>query len=79
MTDTPGKPADDPVALLPGRLSAMPDTEELAAYCNCSPRHINRMRDGNLMPQPIRLGRLIRWRREDIEKWVAQGCKPVRK
>lgn len=29
---------------------------------------------GRLGPMPIRLGRAVRWRKEEIESWVAEGC-----
>jgi predicted DNA-binding transcriptional regulator AlpA len=31
------------------------------------------------MPAPVKLGALIRWRRTDIDAWVADGCKPIRR
>ncbi len=28
---------------------------------------------GRLGPLPVRLGRLVRWRRDELEEWVAAG------
>ncbi len=44
----------------------------------CSTRHVRRLYDSGMMPAPIKLGALIRFRRADIEAWIAGGCKPVR-
>ena len=27
-------------------------------------------------PQPIRLGRCVRWRLAEIRNWIADGCRP---
>ncbi len=32
---------------------------------------------GRLGPRPVRLGRLVRWSRQELEDWIAAGC-PVR-
>ena len=29
-------------------------------------------------PQPVRIGRSVRWRRGDIARWVADGCPSCR-
>ena len=44
----------------------------------CSIRHVRRLYDSGKMPAPIKLGALIRFRRAEIEAWIAGGCKPVR-
>jgi excisionase family DNA binding protein len=33
-------------------------------------------RTGRLGPRSVRLGRLVRWHRQQIEQWAAQGCPP---
>lgn len=27
-------------------------------------------------PQPVRVGGAVRWRRADLERWIAAGCPP---
>ena len=54
------------------------DVDDLAAWLTCSPRHIYRMTDAGKLPAPIRLGALVRWRRADIENWLAAGCPSIR-
>ena len=46
----------------------------VAEMLDCSTRHVLRLADAAKMPRPIKLGSLARWRRSDIEKWVADGC-----
>jgi excisionase family DNA binding protein len=54
------------------------DVRAVAALLDCSARHVYRLCDGGKMPPPIRLGVLVRWRRQDIEAWLSGGCKPCR-
>jgi len=28
------------------------------------------------LPKPLRIGRAVRWRRAEIEAWIAAGCPP---
>jgi len=63
-------PGREPAALL--------DVRAVAALLHCSPRHVYRLADSGHMPPPVRLGALVRWRREAIDAWIAEGCKPVR-
>jgi excisionase family DNA binding protein len=62
----------------PAALPALLDVRAVAALLDCSPRHIYRMADGGLMPSPVRVGALVRWRRSDLDAWIAGGCKPCR-
>jgi len=49
-------------------------TGELARMLGCSKRHIANLVRGGAMPKPVRLGRAIRWRRDDIERWIVDDC-----
>jgi excisionase family DNA binding protein len=71
MTDTLTAPAPELVA-------ALLDVRAVAKLLDCSPRHVYRLSDGGSMPSPVRLGALVRWRRQDIETWLAGGCKQCR-
>ncbi|QDU31340.1 Prophage CP4-57 regulatory protein (AlpA) [Anatilimnocola aggregata] len=44
----------------------------------CSQRHVYRLVDGGKMPPPVRIGALVRWDRDVIAYWIANGCRPVR-
>jgi excisionase family DNA binding protein len=65
-------PADGPAA-------ALLDVRAVAALCTCSVRHVYRMADAGRMPAPVRLGALVRWRRQDLLDWLAAGCPLVRR
>lgn len=71
MRRTATLPTDAPAA-------ALLDVRAVAAMLNCSPRHVYRLSDANRMPRPIRLGALVRWRRDSICSWLADGCPPCR-
>jgi len=64
------KPIRDHAALL--------DVRAVAALLNCSPRHVYRLADAGRLPAPVRLGGLVRWRRADLDAWLAGGCRPCR-
>jgi excisionase family DNA binding protein len=64
-------PADAPAAQLL-------DVRAVAAMLDCSTRHIYRLADAGRMPAPVRLGTLVRWRRQDLDAWLANGCRPCR-
>lgn len=51
---------------------------EVAAMLSLSERTIWRMRTDGEMPAPITVGKSIRWRKSDIDRWLRAGC-PHRK
>ena len=54
------------------------DVQALAGKLNCSVRTCYRLADAGKMPRPVKLGALVRWSRETIDEWIAEGCPPVR-
>ena len=40
----------------------------------CSARHVYRLADAGRMPPSLKLGSLVRWRRAELEAWIASGC-----
>ena len=50
------------------------DIHSVAKLLACSPRHARRLADTGRMPRPVKLGALVRWSRQEIEGWIAQGC-----
>ncbi len=77
MTVTkPGAPA---VELIADELAALlVDVKGVARICDCSTPHVRRLADAGRMPPPLRLGGLLRWRKTDIESWIAAGCPSCR-
>ncbi len=47
---------------------------ELARLLDLSSRTISRMNASRKIPRPVRVGRSVRWRRDEVERWIAAGC-----
>jgi excisionase family DNA binding protein len=50
------------------------DARAVAALLACSRRHLYRLVDAGRMPSPLHVGHLVRWRRSDLDEWLAAGC-----
>ena len=50
------------------------DVGEAAALLAVSVPTLRRMISAGRTPQPVRLGRLLRFRRADLLQWIADGC-----
>ena len=48
--------------------------EELARLLQVSTRTLLRLRSAGELPQPVRLGGTVRWRLDEVRKWIAEGC-----
>jgi excisionase family DNA binding protein len=59
--------------------AALIDVRALAALLDCSTRHVFRLADAGRLPAPLRLGCLVRWRRAEVEQWIADGCPATRR
>ena len=46
------------------------DVRVVAELLGCCERHVYRMAYSGQMPKPIRLGRLVRWRRRELMEWA---------
>lgn len=44
---------------------------------DCTPRHVQNLVKKGLMPQPIKIGGNVRFRRQEILDWIAAGCPAV--
>ena len=71
--------------VLPAELAAeattrrLVDVKTVGAMCGISWRHVLRLADSGKMPWGVKLGSLRRWDVREIEAWIANGCKLVRK
>jgi excisionase family DNA binding protein len=54
------------------------DVNAVAQLLSCSTRHVYRLADSGQMPRPRKLGALVRWDREELEKWLSDGCPTCR-
>lgn len=44
----------------------------LARLLDCSVRHVWRLRDSGHLPAPVKLGRLVRWRRAAVDLFLQE-------
>jgi predicted DNA-binding transcriptional regulator AlpA len=53
------------------------DVQAVAQLLKCSSRTVWRFADAGKMPNPIRIGVMVRWRRDAIASWITSNCQPV--
>ena len=58
--------------------AALLDVQAVAALLRCSPRTVYRLADSGKLPRPLKLGALVRWRRDEVLQWIADGCPTCR-
>lgn len=58
--------------------AALLTVDDVAALLAVSTRTIRRMADSGQMPRAVKLSSLIRWRRSEIDAWLADGCPSCR-
>lgn len=51
------------------------DQKQLAEMLSISRRTVQRMISRGKLPAPIRIGKMVRWKLQDIKKWIANGCR----
>ncbi len=49
---------------------------EAAKLLRISERHFYKLHSSGRVPRPIRLGRAVRWRADELRDWVAAGTPP---
>lgn len=47
---------------------------QLAIMLQVSKRTLWRMRSAGQLPSPMRVGGIVRWRLDDVLRWIAAGC-----
>ncbi len=47
---------------------------ELANRLKVSTRHVWSLLSSGRLPEPVRVGRSVRWRADDIDQWIRLGC-----
>lgn len=52
--------------------------EDVGQICSFAARTVLRNADRGVMPWGIKIGALRRWDLDEIEAWIAAGCRPVR-
>ena len=56
----------------------MVDAQGVARLLGCSARTVLRLADAGRIPWGVKLGGLRRWDSQEIQEFIAAGCKPVR-
>lgn len=56
--------------------SILMDVKEAAAMCGVSRSAWYKLSSCGKVPRPVKIGRLTRWRREELERWIAADCPP---
>lgn len=70
-------------AIPASEVSTLLDVKQVGELLGCSPRHVHRLVNDGHMPQPVRLGALVRWRlhtgdpETGLEDWVTDGCRSL--
>ena len=63
-----------------GHSTGLGDVDAIAERLDCSARHVRRMADAGLMPRPVHVGRLVRFRlrtgdpKTGVLDWIEAGC-----
>lgn len=52
---------------------------QVAERLGCSWRTIYRNADMGLMPFGVKIGAMRRWDADELDSWIEDGCKPVRR
>ena len=66
----------EPVDIGSGRFAIVPyllDRRQLAAFLGMSPSKIKEMTSTGELPRHLKIGKLVRWRRTEIEAWLDAG------
>jgi len=59
---------------VPDTAGLLIDAKVMAELLSISSRTLYRLDDMQAIPQPVRLGRLIRWRLAEVIAWIDSGC-----
>ncbi|MFQ5472610.1 MAG: helix-turn-helix transcriptional regulator [Dehalococcoidia bacterium] len=46
----------------------------LAAALGCCVRQVWKLRESERLPRPVRLGRSVKWRESDIDRFIEADC-----
>lgn len=52
--------------------------QEVATILNVSPRTVWRLLSAGRIVEPIRLGAVVRWRADEVHRWIDAGCPAIK-
>jgi predicted DNA-binding transcriptional regulator AlpA len=64
----------NPADSAPSDAALLVDVHGLGRLLACSARHCEDLAREGALPEPVKLGRLSRWRVSEIRAWVEAGC-----
>ena len=50
------------------------NAKAVAKLLNCSARQVWKLLAGGRLPAAVRLGRSVKWRESDVQRFIAVGC-----
>ena len=53
---------------------ALLDVLMVAALLGVSRSFVRKLHDSGQIPRPVRLGRVVRWRHDEVLAWIDAGC-----
>lgn len=56
------------------QVAALLTDHDVARKLGVSRSFVHKMRSQGKLPEPVRLGRCLRWRADEIAAWIAAGC-----
>jgi predicted DNA-binding transcriptional regulator AlpA len=65
-----------PASLAAAVEALLVDAKDAAALCGISPASWYRLKASGQTPASVKLGGSVRYRVEDLKRWVALGCPP---
>jgi|6_EtaG_2_1085325.scaffolds.fasta_scaffold453371_2 excisionase family DNA binding protein len=54
--------------------SEMMNPEQVASLLAIRKDTVYRWNRSGMMPEAIKIGKILRWQRNDVEEWIADGC-----
>ena len=57
-----------------GQSPALLSAESLAQMIQVSVRTVWRLRSSGKLPRPVKVGGSIRWRADEVQNWIEDGC-----
>jgi excisionase family DNA binding protein len=64
------RPAASESSFEPHLLTAL----QVARMLSVSKRQVWRLTSAGILPGRVKIGKLVRWRRDQIERWIVKGC-----
>lgn len=54
------------------------NVDQVAELLQCTTMSIYRFSKNGTMPPPTKIGKLSRWKKSELDEWIAKGCPKVK-